>query len=86
MTKSPVCNALMMQVYQTGLAVDDVTLYLDTHPCDAEALNYFNTVSAQYRDALTAYQNQCGPLISAHQKCASSWDWDDDPWPWERRC
>ena len=35
---------LMSAVYQTGFALDDATLYLDTHPCDEHALEYYNTM------------------------------------------
>ena len=36
---------LMDQINQVSFAVDEVKLFLDTHPCDREALNYFHEAS-----------------------------------------
>lgn len=33
---------LMEWINVVSFAVDDVKLFLDTHPCDAEALEYFD--------------------------------------------
>ena len=34
-------NQLMKNVYETGFALDEILLYLDTHPTDQEAMNYY---------------------------------------------
>ena len=34
-------NALLQKVYETGFALDEVTLYLDTHPSDSQAMEYY---------------------------------------------
>ena len=39
------CSALLRKVYEASFAVDDVILYLDTHPDDQDALNYYQYVS-----------------------------------------
>ena len=41
-------NQLMEHINQVSFAVDEVKLYLDTHPCDSEALAYFHEMSADY--------------------------------------
>ena len=35
------CSALLQAVYEASFAMDDVILYLDTHPSDQDALNYY---------------------------------------------
>lgn len=80
------CNALLNQVYQTGFAVDDVILFLDTHPCDTAALAYYQQVRALYKNAVQAYEAQCGPLFMTDVNDTSYWTWSNDPWPWEGRC
>lgn len=47
-------NALLMRVYETGFALDDVTLYLDTHPTDSDALNYYKYAKKLNEDAVKA--------------------------------
>ena len=34
---------LMNVIYETGFVIDDVLLYLDTHPCDKKALEYYES-------------------------------------------
>ena len=34
-------NDLLTHINHVSFAVDEVKLYLDTHPCDREALSYF---------------------------------------------
>ena len=36
---------LMDHINQVSFAVNEATLYLDTHPCDTEALSYFREMS-----------------------------------------
>ena len=34
-------NQLLQKVYETGFALDKITLYLDTHPMDTQAMAYY---------------------------------------------
>lgn len=80
------CDALLKQVYQTGFAMDDVVLYLDTHPDDREALNYYFYVANLNKQAVEAYEAQCGPLMANQVNSENYWSWVSDPWPWEGVC
>ena len=80
------CSRLLDRVYQTGFAVDDAALYLDTHPCDAVALAYYQQAAALYSAAVQAYENQCGPLFMTNVTDSGYWTWNSDPWPWEGGC
>ncbi len=80
------CEALLRRVYETSFAVDDVVLYLDTHPADQDALNYYCYVSDLRRQAVEAYEAQCGPLLNDRVTCDNYWQWVCDPWPWEGEC
>ena len=42
-------GAMLQAVNQAGFAVIGANLYLDTHPCDTEALSYFNQMSQAYQ-------------------------------------
>ena len=76
-------NALMQTINQASFAMDDVVLFLDTHPDDANALSYFHYVAAIRRDAINAYESQFGPLTAAAENSTQTWSWLENPWPWE---
>ncbi|WP_434310950.1 spore coat protein CotJB [Hominifimenecus sp. rT4P-3] len=76
-------NPLMKKIYEYGFAVDDVVLYLDTHPDDAEALAYYQQVRDAYEQFYREYVTTVGPLMFTEDRAADGWSWTDDPWPWE---
>ena len=80
------CDMLLKQVYETSFAMDDVVLYLDTHPDDQDALEYFFYVMGMRQQAVMAYEAQCGPLMVEGVMDENYWTWINDPWPWEGVC
>lgn len=80
------CSNLLRQIYEVSFAMDDIILYLDTHPADCEALNYYHTVANMRRQAMAAYAQQCGPLMLDEVTSQNYWTWVNDPWPWEGGC
>ena len=79
-------SQLMKQVYETGFMLDDLILYLDTHPCDPGALERYKQAAQDYAKAAAAFEAQCGPLTIEGAKPASYWTWAENPWPWEGGC
>lgn len=76
---------LMDHINQVSFAVDEVKLYLDTHPCDREALAYFREMSRKRNHALKEYAAAYGPLTvdTAEESCTERWNWINEPWPWQ---
>lgn len=72
-------------IMMLGFCAVDMMLYLDTHPDDEEALNYFNQCTALYNAAKQSYQEQFGQLNAFSEQERSSWDWNTAPMPWEGR-
>ena len=70
-------------IMMLGFCAVDMMLYLDTHPDDEEALNYFNQCNTLYNAAKQSYQEQFGPLNAFSEQERSSWDWNTAPMPWE---
>ena len=60
-------------------AMIETGLFLNTHPEDAKALEYFNKLSAERKAAYA----DCGTLTIFDGKTMSAWDWATTPWPWE---
>ncbi len=75
-------NQLLQKVYETGFALDEITLYLDTHPMDTQAMAYYQYAKKANQEAVAAYEKVYGPLL-INQVNAGSWTWTANPWPWE---
>ena len=75
-------DQMLKNVYETGLALDDAALFLDTHPADREAMNYYRYVQRMNQEAIHAYEQAYGPLM-INQGTSDNWSWVKSPWPWE---
>ncbi len=76
---------LLDWICEVSFAVNDVTLFLDTHPNDKDALEYFKTCCAMRAEALDEYTKIYGPLLvdDVSMTEADYWNWIEQPWPWE---
>lgn len=72
---------LMKKVQSLAFTINDLALYLDTHPKDEKAVEMHKKYAIQYRNAYEDYQRKYGPL-SIFCPC-NSWRWIASPWPWE---
>ncbi len=81
------CNSrekMMRTVQNHSFAVYEATLYLDAHPCDEKALDYFEKQQALLENAVEAYEKHYGPLsIKGVKNDDGYFSWVRDPWPWE---
>lgn len=53
----------MTAVREAGFCMIDAGMYLDTHPCDGKAMDYFNRYQQMYKEAVCDYEKHCGPLF-----------------------
>ncbi len=82
--QKPCRGELMDWINMVSFAVDDVKLFLDTHPHNTEALEYFEEFKKQRTQALKEYAKYFGPLtIDTVNSCSDYWDWIQQPWPWQ---
>ena len=63
-------------------AINELALYLDTHPEDQRALCLHNKYCKELKDLKDKYQRVYGPL-TINYPC-NKWRWLEMPWPWER--
>lgn len=61
----------------------DMLLYLDTHPDDREALEYFNQCTELYQSAKRTYERRFGQINAFSGGPLECWDWNAAPMPWE---
>ena len=82
--QKPCRQDLLNWINIVSFAVDDVKLFLDTHPCDQNALAYFEEYKCLRNKALKEYAKYYGPLtIDTADTPADCWKWVCEPWPWQ---
>ena len=63
-------------------AINELALYLDTHPNDQKALCLHRKYCKEVKELKDKYQKVYGPL-TINYPC-NKWRWLEEPWPWER--
>ena len=78
---------LLKKINEVSFAVDDILLFLDTHPDCQEALDFYRQNVAIRKEALSEYARLYGPLTidTADDSCTRSWEWIQQPFPWEMK-
>lgn len=72
---------LMKKIMAYKFAINDMSLFLDTHPDDEKALKYHNDYVCEFNKLTEQYENEFGPLTFETEM--DSWKWVSDRWPWE---
>jgi spore coat protein JB len=88
---------LLSQITEISFTVNDLNLYLDTHPLDENALNSFKDAMTQRKQLLQTYADNFEPLTmncicpDTNNKTKTQtkypdqrhFTWSDGPLPWE---
>ena len=77
----PVTAKTELQVL--AFAVNELALYLDTHPEDTEALELYRAYQKLLHDGSMEFSQDTMPLNHATPVTKKRYNWIDDPWPWE---
>lgn len=74
---------LMDIINKSSFAMDDARLFLDTHPYNEEAREYFNKMHQIRCQALSVYEANFGPLTWYSAEGSNVREWNKGPWPWQ---
>ncbi|WP_075982161.1 spore coat protein CotJB [Bacillus massilinigeriensis] len=75
---------LMEQLQAVDFVLVELTLYLDTHDQDVEAINQFNHFAKERRRLKKIFEENFGPLLQfGNSFSGTPWNWNDPPWPWQ---
>ncbi|RWZ60236.1 spore coat protein CotJB [Halobacillus fulvus] len=75
---------LMEKIQMVDFALVELTLYLDTHPNDQQAIQQFNQLAVESKEYKALYEKQFGPLRQFGASFSGyPWNWIDSPWPWQ---
>ena len=72
---------MLQQIRCYEFAINELALYLDTHPEDEKALCLHRKYAREAKDLKDKYQKVYGPL-TINFPC-NKWRWLEEPWPWE---
>ncbi len=76
-------KALWDSIGAVSFAMDELRLFLDTHPDCSEALALFTEYMNRRHELVGQYTRQFGPLDSYYLNTEDGWSWTDEPMPWK---
>lgn len=78
-------DEMLTRINEHSFAVNDLHLYLDSHPDDRTALQQMQKHLEIRKELLKEYAKRFGPLTidTTDYADGSSWQWVTQPWPWE---
>lgn len=76
-------SALMTQITQISFVMDELRLYLDTHPDHADALAMFTRNRSLRQQLIDRYTERFGAPEAYSAGGSGEWDWTQAPMPWE---
>lgn len=75
---------LLEELQAVDFVLVELTLYLDTHPEDLQAIEQYNQCAKTRKLIANQFEAQFGPLLQyGHSYSRYPWQWDDTPWPWQ---
>lgn len=72
-------------LHALSFALVETVLYLDGHPNDRRAIEYYEKIKSEYRKALEEYERENGPVTAGSDTAVENgkWRWSTEPWPWQ---
>ena len=77
-------NMLLKKITKADFMLNDLGLFLDTHPMNTHALKHYEFYQKKHDDLTKEYEKIYGPLTQKTVNNSNKWNWCDGPWPWER--
>lgn len=84
---------LLLQIQKVSFTVDDLRLYMDTHPTDGQGLALLKTMIRKRKDLLKSFALEFYPLtadcmadIYENTPDSECYCWQEGPCPWEGVC
>ncbi|MCX4346900.1 MAG: spore coat protein CotJB [Lachnospiraceae bacterium] len=78
---------LVNHIGKISFSMDDLRIFLDTHPNCSEALVRFNELAKKRDEHIHKFEKLYGSMdFYNNNVCDEHWRWVDAPWPWEGEC
>ncbi len=82
-SRFPKVNEVLLELMALDFAIDELGLYLTTHPNDKQAQELYWSYIRLGREGRAKYEEANGPLLQT-DITEGSFRWLDDPWPWDK--
>lgn len=79
-------HELFNKINEFSFMLDDLTLYLNTHPKCDDAIDAYNHYKHLRNKLIAEYTMQYGPISKYDVNVDNYWVWINQPWPWEGAC
>lgn len=76
-------DRMLMDIGIVSFMVTELTLFLDTHPTDKRALEYFNHYNKISMQMKKEFSRKYYPLTVDMSDCNDVFEWASAPLPWE---
>jgi len=76
-------NTPLGDLMAVDFAANELLLYLDTHPDDAEAFSAYKDILTLQAKAHEKFVRLYGPVSHCDLSAAKSFTWLNNPWPWD---
>ena len=77
-------HELDKQIMAGRFALYDLGLYLDSHPCDSQALQLRAMYMEKKKKLINEYEQCYGAYVITQSDVQDCWtEWVSGPWPWE---
>ncbi len=76
-------QALSMKISECQFVCVELQLYLDTHPCDEDAMADYLCYSEKLNSLISRYEELYGPLMNFGHSATDVGSWVHSKWPWE---
>lgn len=77
---------LLQTIETSSFALDDLVLFLDTHPDCSDALMLYEEQKELRAAAIREYTENYGPIDKYNVNTCQGWSWTETAWPWEGEC
>ncbi len=77
---------LLHDIGIVNFVLTELSLYLDTHPDDCSAMEYFNHYNRMRNQMEKEFSQKYYPLTLRLADCSKEWRWGAAPLPWEGEC
>ena len=78
-------NNLLKDISIIDFTLVELILYLDTHPFDKQAMEYFNHYARIENQLMHDFSMRYYPLTAEHATANHEWSWVLSPMPWENQ-
>lgn len=76
-------NQMLKDIDIVDFVLVELTLYLDTHPTDRDAMEYFNHYARIKNQMVKEFSQKYFPLTKDLAESNKEWRWGNAPLPWE---